>query len=125
MIIAKNLVKKYDNTCALKDASFTIEKGEWANIMGPSGSGKTTLLNLIGCLDSPTSGSLLVNGIEITTLNQKERTRFRRDNIGLVFQQFHIISPPSSPAFPAFWRRTAARMHSPCSNQPASNNISG
>ena len=91
MIIAKNLVKKYDSTCALKDASFTIEKGEWANIMGPSGSGKTTLLNLIGCLDSPTSGSLLVNGIEITKLNQKERTRFRRENIGLVFQQFHMI----------------------------------
>ena len=91
MIIAKNLVKKYDNTFALKDASFTIEKGEWANIMGPSGSGKTTLLNLIGCLDSPTSGSLLVNGIEITKLNQKDRTRFRRENIGLVFQQFHMI----------------------------------
>ncbi len=91
MIVAKNLVKKYDTTCALKDASFTIEKGEWANIMGPSGSGKTTLLNLIGCLDSPTSGSLLVNGIETTKLNQKERTRFRRENIGLVFQQFHMI----------------------------------
>jgi putative ABC transport system ATP-binding protein len=91
MIIAKNLSKKYDTTCALKDASFTIEKGEWANIMGPSGSGKTTLLNLIGCLDSPTSGSLLVNGMETTKLNQKERTRFRRENIGLVFQQFHMI----------------------------------
>ncbi|CAG0986197.1 putative ABC transporter ATP-binding protein YknY [Methanosarcinales archaeon] len=91
MIIAKNLVKKYDTTCALKDASFTIEKGEWVNIMGPSGSGKTTLLNLIGCLDSPTSGSLLVNGIETTKLNQKERTRFRRENIGLVFQPFHML----------------------------------
>ncbi len=91
MIIAKNLVKKYDTTCALKDASFTIEKGEWANIMGPSGSGKTTLLNLIGCLDSPTNGSLVVNGIETTKLNQKERTCFRRENIGLVFQQFHMI----------------------------------
>jgi len=91
MIIAKNLIKKYDTTCALKDASFTIEKGEWANIMGPSGSGKTTLLNLIGCLDSPTSGSLLLNGNETTKLNQKERTRFRRENIGLVFQQFHMI----------------------------------
>ncbi len=91
MIVAKNLVKKYDTTCALKDASFTIEKGEWVNIMGPSGSGKTTLLNLIGCLDSPTSGSLLVNGVETTKLNQKERTRFRRENIGLVFQQFHMI----------------------------------
>ncbi len=91
MIIAKNLVKKYDTTCALKDASFTIEKGEWVNIMGPSGSGKTTLLNLIGCLDSPTSGSLMVNGFETTKLNQKERTHFRRENIGLVFQQFHMI----------------------------------
>ncbi len=91
MITAKNLVKKYGATCALKDASFTIEKGEWANIMGPSGSGKTTLLNLIGCLDSPTSGSLLVNGIETAKLNQNERTRFRREHIGLVFQQFHMI----------------------------------
>ncbi|MCX9012809.1 MAG: ABC transporter ATP-binding protein [Candidatus Methanoperedens sp.] len=91
MIIAKNLIKKYDTTCALKDASFTIEKGEWVNIMGPSGSGKTTLLNLIGCLDSPTSGSLLVNGVETMKLSQKDRTRFRRENIGLVFQQFHMI----------------------------------
>jgi len=91
MITAKNLIKKYGTACALKDASFTIEKGEWVNIMGPSGSGKTTLLNLIGCLDTPTSGSLLVNGIETTALSQKERTRFRRENIGLVFQQFHMI----------------------------------
>ncbi len=91
MIIAKNLVKKYGTTCALKDASFTVGKGEWANIMGPSGSGKTTLLNLIGCLDTPTDGSLLLNGIETTKLGQKDRTRFRRENIGLVFQQFHMI----------------------------------
>lgn len=91
MITAKNLTKKYGTACALKDASFTIEKGEWVNIMGPSGSGKTTLLNLIGGLDTPTSGSLLVNGIETTTLSQKERTRFRRENIGMVFQQFHMI----------------------------------
>lgn len=91
MITAKNIVKKYGNTCALKNISFTIEKGEWANIMGPSGSGKTTLLNLVGCLDSPTEGSLVVNGIETSRLNQNERTRFRRENIGLVFQQFHMI----------------------------------
>ncbi|MCZ7400437.1 MAG: ABC transporter ATP-binding protein [Candidatus Methanoperedens sp.] len=91
MITAKNIIKKYGNTCALKNISFTIEKGEWANIMGPSGSGKTTLLNLVGCLDSPTEGSLVVNGIETAKLNQNERTRFRRENIGLVFQQFHMI----------------------------------
>lgn len=91
MITSKNLEKKYGTTCALKDASFTIEKGKWITIMGPSGSGKTTLLNLIGCLDAPTNGSLVVNGIETVGLNQKERTRFRRENIGLVFQQFHMI----------------------------------
>ncbi len=91
MITAKNIIKKYGNTCALKNISFTIEKGEWANIMGPSGSGKTTLLNLVGCLDSPTEGSLVVNGSETSRLNQNERTRFRRENIGLVFQQFHMI----------------------------------
>ncbi len=91
MIKAKNLVKKYGTTCALKEVSFNIEKGEWVNIMGPSGSGKTTLLNMIGCLDTPTSGSLLVNGMETTKLSQNERTKFRRENIGLVFQQFHMI----------------------------------
>lgn len=91
MIVAKNLGKNYGTTCALKNVSLTIEKGEWANIMGPSGSGKTTLLNLIGCLDSPTEGSLVVNGIETAKLSQNERTRFRRENIGLVFQQFHMI----------------------------------
>ena len=91
MITANELEKKYGNTCALKRASFTVEKGEWATIMGPSGSGKTTLLNMIGCLDTPTNGSLNVNGTETAKLSQKERTRFRRENIGLVFQQFHMI----------------------------------
>ena len=91
MITVKNLVKKYGETYALKDASFTIEKGMWATIMGSSGSGKTTLLNMIGCLDTPTDGSLNVNGTETAKLSQKERTRFRRENIGLVFQQFHMI----------------------------------
>ncbi len=59
--------------------------------MGPSGSGKTTLLNIIGCLDSPTSGKVFINEREITNLNQKQLTRFRRDNIGLIFQQYHLV----------------------------------
>ncbi len=59
--------------------------------MGPSGSGKTTLLNMMGCLDVPTEGSLFIDGTEITNLSQAELTRFRRDNIGLVFQQYHMI----------------------------------
>ncbi|MCL7413396.1 MAG: ABC transporter ATP-binding protein [ANME-2 cluster archaeon] len=91
MITAKDLEKKYGTTCALDGVSFTIEKGEWTTIMGPSGSGKTTLLNIIGCLDTPTAGSLVVNGKETVGLGQKARTRFRRENIGLIFQQFHMI----------------------------------
>jgi len=59
--------------------------------MGPSGCGKTTLLNIIGCLDSPTNGSVFINGVEITKLNQKKLTRFRREYIGLIFQQYHLI----------------------------------
>jgi len=59
--------------------------------MGPSGSGKTTLLNIIGCLDSPSNGSVHINGTDITQLNQKQLTRFRRENIGLIFQQYHLI----------------------------------
>jgi putative ABC transport system ATP-binding protein len=59
--------------------------------MGPSGSGKTTLLNVIGCLDSPSHGNVFINGTEITRLNQAQLTRFRRENIGLIFQQYHLV----------------------------------
>lgn len=92
MITARNLVKKYGGkTHALNSVGFDIREGEWVTIMGASGSGKTTLLNLVGCLDVPTSGSLQVNGIDVTKLGQGERARFRRENIGWVFQQFHLI----------------------------------
>ncbi len=92
MIAARNLIKRYgDKTCALNNVSFDIREGEWVTIMGASGSGKTTLLNLVGCLDIPTSGSLRVNGVDVTKLGKKERTRFRRENVGWVFQQFHLI----------------------------------
>ena len=92
IIRTKNLSKIYDNkTCALNDVNLSIKKGEWTTILGPSGSGKTTLLNIIGCLDSSTKGSVNINGIETTDLNQKKLTRFRRENIGLIFQQYHLI----------------------------------
>ena len=92
VIKIKNLKKIYDNkTRAINDVTLNIKKGEWTTIMGPSGSGKTTLLNIIGCLDSSTNGSININNVEITKLNQKNLTKFRRENIGLIFQQYHLI----------------------------------
>ena len=92
IIKINGISKIYDNdTRALNNFTITINKGDWTSIMGPSGSGKTTLLNIIGCLNSPSKGSLFVNGSKITHLNQKQLTRFRRENIGLIFQQYHLV----------------------------------
>ena len=92
IIRVSNVSKIYDNrTKALDNLSLSIMEGEWTSIMGPSGSGKTTLLNIIGCLDSATKGSVFINGTEITRLNQTQLTRFRRENIGLIFQQYHLV----------------------------------
>ena len=92
IISVQNVSKIYDaDTKALNHLSLSIKKGDWTTIMGPSGSGKTTLLNIIGCLDSPSNGSVHINGTDITQLNQKQLTRFRRENIGLIFQQYHLI----------------------------------
>lgn len=92
VIVTKNLMKTYDSaTNALDGVDITIKKGEWCTIIGPSGSGKTTLLNMISCLDYSTSGSIMVNNVDVTGLNQKELTQFRRENIGLIFQQYHMI----------------------------------
>jgi len=92
LIKVQNLTKIYDKkTYALNNLNISIKKGDWTSIMGPSGCGKTTLLNIIGCLDSPTNGSVFINGVEITKLNQKKLTRFRREYIGLIFQQYHLI----------------------------------
>ncbi len=76
---------------ALKSVSFTLQKGEFAAIVGESGSGKSTLLNLIGGLDTPASGSVIIDGKDIFSLNDKELTVFRRRNIGFIFQSFHLI----------------------------------
>lgn len=92
VIKLSNIKKYYDeNTCVLENLNLVINKGAWTSIMGPSGSGKTTLLNIIGCLDSATAGYLFINGTNITTLNQIQLTRFRRENIGLIFQQYHLV----------------------------------
>lgn len=89
------LNKIYDKTKipvhALKDINLKIEKREFTAIVGPSGSGKTTLLNMIGGLDSPTNGKVLINGIDISTFKSDELIDFRLNNIGFVFQSFNLI----------------------------------
>ena len=77
---------------ALKHVSFSLDKGEFAAVVGESGSGKSTLLNCIGALDSPTSGSILVDGQDLFSMGEEERTIFRRRNIGFIFQSFQLVS---------------------------------
>lgn len=76
---------------ALDDVSLSVKQGEFTVILGPSGSGKTTLLNVIGALDSPSAGRILVGGKDITTLSRKERFRFRRENVAFIFQSFNLF----------------------------------
>jgi putative ABC transport system ATP-binding protein len=95
LIETENLSKIYisgeTQTKALSEVNLTIEYGEYSAITGPSGSGKTTLFNLIGALDSPTSGTIYFDGKDLSDMNKKERTIFRREKIGFVFQTFNLI----------------------------------
>ena len=77
---------------AIKKISFSINKGEFISIMGPSGSGKTTLMNIIGCLDSPTSGSYSLDNNEVASLKDDELAEIRNKKIGFVFQSFHLLA---------------------------------
>ena len=88
----KGVSKVYGTLHALSDITLTVNAGDWLSIMGPSGSGKTTMINLIGCMDSPSSGSVVLDGHDISRENAASLTRIRRDKIGLIFQQFHLIS---------------------------------
>lgn len=92
----QNLCKTYGlgnaKVEALKNVSFSLEKGEFAAVVGESGSGKSTLLNCIGALDKPTTGNLLIDGHNLFTMKEEERTIFRRRNIGFVFQSFQLVS---------------------------------
>ena len=92
----KNLCKTYGTgeaaVQALKNVSFSLEKGEFAAVVGESGSGKSTLLNCIGALDNPTSGDILIDGQNLFSMKEEQRTIFRRRNIGFIFQSFQLVS---------------------------------
>src|SRR6185436_14129731 len=77
---------------ALEDISLTINKGDYIAIMGPSGSGKSTLMNLIGCLDTPTHGSYVLNGREVATLDDNALAEIRNKEIGFIFQTFNLLA---------------------------------
>ena len=95
MIEVKNITKTYTNGQisfqALKNASFKIEDGEFVAIMGPSGSGKSTLMHILGALDTPTSGTYLLDGKDVSTLSDDELADIRKDKIGFVFQSFNLL----------------------------------
>ena len=92
IISTKDLSKIYPgNTVVLSNISVTIDEGDWMTVIGPSGSGKTTLLNMISCLDRPSEGVITVGGVRVNELSEKELTQFRREHIGLIFQQYHLI----------------------------------
>lgn len=76
---------------ALKGVSFNIEKGDFVSIAGPSGSGKSTILNLLGCIDTPSEGRVVINGVETSTLNDRQITNLRHEVLGFIFQSFNLI----------------------------------
>ncbi|MDR2144224.1 MAG: ABC transporter ATP-binding protein [Treponema sp.] len=88
----KDISKVYGNLKALADINLAVKQGEWLAIMGPSGSGKTTMMNIIGCMDKPSSGTVLLDGVDISRESGRNLTSIRRDKIGLIFQQFHLVN---------------------------------
>ncbi|HVN14982.1 MAG TPA: ABC transporter ATP-binding protein [Anaerolineales bacterium] len=95
VVKVENVTRAYQvgkvETQALRGVSLSIENGEFTALVGPSGSGKTTLLQMIGCLDQPTSGHVIINGKDVTSLNRNQRADMRRGTIGFIFQFFALI----------------------------------
>jgi len=88
----RNISKIYGSLKALDNVSLKVDNGEWLAIMGPSGSGKSTLMNIIGCMDKPSLGEVILDGKDIAKESDKGLTEIRRDKIGLIFQQFHLVN---------------------------------
>jgi putative ABC transport system ATP-binding protein len=90
-VVIDSLVKEYGNLRALDHVSFSIKQGDWVALMGPSGSGKTTLINILGGLDTLTSGHVIVDDVDLAKLGENDLVRYRAEKIGFVFQQFHLV----------------------------------
>ncbi|HEY5070236.1 MAG TPA: ABC transporter ATP-binding protein, partial [Candidatus Acidoferrum sp.] len=90
-VIVESLVKQYGALRALDGVSFSVEPGEWVALMGPSGSGKTTLINILGGLDTLTSGRVIVDGVHLSKHTENQLVRYRSEKVGFVFQQFHLV----------------------------------
>jgi putative ABC transport system ATP-binding protein len=90
-VVIENLTKQYGVLRALGGVSFGVNTGEWVALMGPSGSGKTTLINILGGLDTLTSGRVVVDGVDLSKLRENEIVRYRAEKVGFVFQQFHLV----------------------------------
>ncbi|ECL2796322.1 TPA: ABC transporter ATP-binding protein [Campylobacter coli] len=91
LIQIKNLNKKFGKVKALDNINLNIYKGEWLAIMGPSGSGKSTLLNILSLMDDPSSGKYILDNEDLEQINEEQKITLRREKIGLIFQQFHLI----------------------------------
>jgi hypothetical protein len=92
ILVLDEISKIYGDLKALDKITLTVPEGEWLAIMGPSGSGKSTLMNIIGCMDKASMGKIKLAGKDISKLTPKELTVVRRDMIGLIFQQFHLVN---------------------------------
>ncbi|HUS99786.1 MAG TPA: ABC transporter ATP-binding protein [Candidatus Thermoplasmatota archaeon] len=95
VIVTQNVSKTYGKpplqVFALRETNLQIKQGDYIAIIGPSGSGKSTLMNLLGCLDKPTSGNIFIDGNDVSTLNENELARIRREKIGFIFQKYNLI----------------------------------
>ena len=92
LLSLKNVSMVYNGKVrALDNVNLEVEKGDWLAIMGPSGSGKTTLMNIIGCMDHATAGEITLDGLSLMDVTDEELTHIRREKIGMVFQQFHLV----------------------------------
>jgi putative ABC transport system ATP-binding protein len=116
MIVATDIARSYDlggvTVPALRGVSLTIDEGDYVAIVGTSGSGKSTLMHLLGALDRPTSGTLLIDGRDVSTLGPAEMARLRNETIGFVFQSFHLLprtTARDNVALPLVYRGTGRR----------------
>jgi putative ABC transport system ATP-binding protein len=91
IIKVTGLSKHYDLTSALRGVNFDIDRGEWVSVIGPSGSGKSTLLNILGALDHPSEGTIIVEGTNMNSLGEDALAKFRRETIGFIFQHSHLV----------------------------------